>query len=41
MNNVKVEVGELRTKIVYDPGGGGGEGVLPYLIHVGIYRAIG
>ena len=40
MNNVKVEVGELRTKIVYDPGGGG-EGVLPYLIHVGIYRAIG
>ena len=23
MNNVKVEVGELRTKIVYDPGGGG------------------
>ena len=24
MNNVKVEVGELRTKIVYDPGGGGG-----------------
>ena len=39
MNNVKVEVGELRTKIVYDPGGG--EGVLPYLIHVGIYRAIG
>ena len=22
MNNVKVEVGELRTKIVYDPGGG-------------------
>ena len=24
MNNVKVEFGELRTKIVYDPGGGGG-----------------